>query len=219
MADEAGRRADVGSWTGADGDHPSVAVAKRLVAAVAARDDDGVIAILSPDARLRSLTPSGPSEIGGAAQVAAKFRGWFGDADVLEMKSILVEPLADRLSARYRFVLDRGNGWEVIEQQTYLDVDEGGAIAAIDLLCSGFRPDGDLEEARSPGTHRFDAGDLGCADGLAAEFRGGSEPIPVGRRARGDGPGPRCEGRPAAAGPDDGPRGSFGRRARRSVRS
>jgi TusA-related sulfurtransferase len=33
---------------------------------------------------------------------------------------------------------------------------------------------------RSSGTHRFDAGDLGCADGLASEFRRQIGGIPIG---------------------------------------
>ena len=59
----------------------------------------------------------------------------------------------------------------MVEQQQFLDMDEEGRIAAIDLLCSGFRPDVETEADRPSGTHRFDAGTMGCADGLAREFR------------------------------------------------
>ncbi len=147
------------------------AAAKRLVEAVAARDLGGIVALLTPDTRLRYLIPKGPAEVQGAAEVAARFLEWFGDADVLEVQSVRVEPLADRMSVRYRFVLHEQEGWEVVEQQMYLDIDGEGLIAAIDLLCSGFRPLGGPDEGRSPGAHRFDAGTLGCADGLAQEFR------------------------------------------------
>ena len=58
-----------------------------------------------------------------------------------------------------------------------LDVDTDGLVYAIDLLCSGFRS----IAVREPGrVHRFDAGDLGCADGLAGEFRRRIQQIPVG---------------------------------------
>jgi TusA-related sulfurtransferase len=103
--------------------------------------------------------------------VAAKFLSWFGDADTLQVQSVLVEPVSDRMSVRYRFLLHDEDGWQVVEQQMFLDMDAEGRIAAIDLLCSGFRPSPDPEAVRSPGSHRFDAGTLGCADGLAREFR------------------------------------------------
>jgi TusA-related sulfurtransferase len=147
------------------------ASAERLVGTVAARDLGGIVALLAPDAVLRYLIPKGPAEVQGAAEVAARFLEWFGDADVLEVQSVRVEPLADRMSVRYRFLLHEQEGWEVVEQQMYLDVDGEGRIAAIDLLCSGFRPLGGPYEEPSSGTHRFDAGTLGCADGLAQEFR------------------------------------------------
>lgn len=51
-----------------------------------------------------------------------------------------------------------------------------GRIAGIDLLCSGFRP----IAAREAAVHLFDAGDLGCADGFAGEFRKQRQQIPVG---------------------------------------
>ena len=145
--------------------------AKRLVEAIAARDFEGIAGALAPDARFRYLIPAGPGQIVGAAAAAAKFVQWFGDADVLTVQSVRVEPLADRISARYRFLLRGQEGWEVIEQQLYLDVEQDGRIAAIDLVCSGFRPAGRPEAPRSWSMHQFNAGTMGCADGLASEFR------------------------------------------------
>ncbi len=145
--------------------------AERFLAIIADRDFPKIEAAMTPEVRFRYLIPNGPGEIVGAAEVAAKFLRWFGDADVLQVQSVRVEPLADRISARYRFLLHEQEGWEVIEQQTYLDVDGEGRIETMDLLCSGFRPSEGPEEVRSSGTHRFDAGTLGCADGLAQEFR------------------------------------------------
>jgi TusA-related sulfurtransferase len=135
---------------------------------------------LAPAARFRHLIPRGPREIWGAEETVDVFLGWFGDARELEVQSLLVEPIADRTSMRYRVRLRGASGWEVIEQQQFLDMDEAGRIAAIDLLCSGFRPDVGAHEGRSLGTHRFDAGTMGCADGLAREFRRRILAIPVG---------------------------------------
>jgi TusA-related sulfurtransferase len=149
----------------------SSVAAKRFVEAIAARDYKGLFGAMAPDVRFRYLIPPGPGEVVGAADVAAKYFDWFGDADALEVQSVQVGPLADRTSARYRFLLHEQDGWKEVEQQTYVDVDAEGRITAIDLLCSGFRPAGDPEAGASSGTHRFDAGTLGCADGLAQEFR------------------------------------------------
>jgi TusA-related sulfurtransferase len=152
---------------------------ERFVAAIAARDFEAIAGALAPDARFRYLIPSGPSQIAGAATVAAKFLQWFGDADGFTVQGVRVEPLGDRISARYRFRLRDHEGWEVIEQQLYLDVDHG-RIAVVDLLCSGFRPTGGPEALRPSSTHAFDAGTMGCADGLASEFRRRIGAIPVG---------------------------------------
>ena len=116
------------------------AAARRLVDALAAKDYRAIYGALATDTRFRYLVPRGPGELVGAADVAAKYFQWFGDADPITVEDINVKRVADRISARYRFVLRKPDGWKVIEQQTYLDVDEKGRIAAIDLLCSGFRP-------------------------------------------------------------------------------
>src|SRR5205823_5390643 len=114
--------------------------AERLVAAIAATDPDGILSELASEARFRYLVPSGPGEITGAGDVAAKFLGWFGDADVLHVQSVRVKPLPDRTSVQYRFLLHERDGWKEVEQQMYVDMEADGRIASIDLLCSGFRP-------------------------------------------------------------------------------
>jgi TusA-related sulfurtransferase len=155
--------------------------ADRFARAIAAREYVEIFSALARDARFRYLIPPGPGQVDGAADVAAKFLEWFGDADVLRIESILVQPLTDRTSLRYRFLLHEQDGWKEVEQQLYVDVDEGGLISSIDLLCSGFRP---VDTPRAAGSserpHRFDAGTLGCADGLAQEFRRRVLAIPVG---------------------------------------
>lgn len=156
------------------------AAAKRLVAAIAGRDYKGIFGAFAPDVRFRYLIPPGPGEVVGAAEVAAKYFQWFGDADLVRVESVLVEPLADRISARYRFRLHEEERWEAIEQQTYLDMDGDLRITAMELLCSGFQPVGREHPMTSSGTHHFDAGRLGCADGLAQEFRRRILAIPIG---------------------------------------
>ncbi|TMK18380.1 MAG: sulfurtransferase TusA family protein [Actinobacteria bacterium] len=157
-----------------------VATARRFVEAVMSNDRDAAIATLAPAVRFRHLLPRGPREIWGADETVDVFLGWFGDARELEVQSLLVEPIADRTSVRYRVRLHENGGWEVVQQQQFLDMDEAGRIAAIDLLCSGFRPDVSADAITGSGTHRFDAGTMGCADGLAREFRRRILAIPLG---------------------------------------
>jgi TusA-related sulfurtransferase len=156
------------------------AAAKRLVEAIAARDYKGIFGAFAPDVRFRYLIPPGSGEVVGAAEVAARYFQWFGDADLIRVESVLVEPLADRISVRYRFQLHEQERSEVIEQQTYLDMDGELRITAMDLLCSGFRSIGGEDPMPSSGTDHFDAGTLGCADGLAQEFRRRILAIPIG---------------------------------------
>lgn len=157
------------------------AAADRLARAIAAREYVAMHSALARDVRFRYLIPPGPGETDGAGEVAAKFLEWFGDADELRIENITAEPLADRTSLRYRFVLNLKDGWMEVEQQLYVDVDEDGTISSIDLLCTGFRPVED-PDATGPSEwmHRFDAGTLGCADGLAQEFRRRVLAVPVG---------------------------------------
>lgn len=162
---------------------PALAAARRLAAAVAARDFRGLHGILATDARLRYLVPRGPGEVAGAADVVAKFTQWFGDLDTVEALEVLVEPMADRTSLRYRHRTHGARGWTLIEQQVYLDVDPDGRIDRLEVLCSGFRPAGEASggvDSAGPRVHHFDAGTMGCADGLADEFRRQITAIPVG---------------------------------------
>jgi TusA-related sulfurtransferase len=153
---------------------------QRLVAAVAARDFEGVEAAMAAAVRMRSLVPSGPGEVHGPADVAARFRAWFGDADRIEVLGSNAEPIGDRIALGYRFRVHEEVGWSVVEQRAFLDVDPEGRIAGIDLLCSGFREDPAEPAATAPGRHLFDAGTMGCSDGLPAEFRRRIGAIPMG---------------------------------------
>jgi TusA-related sulfurtransferase len=164
----------------AQGDAAPLATARSFAEAIMANDPADAVALLAPAVRFRHLIPKGPREIWGADETVDVFLAWFGGARELEVQSLLVDAIADRTSMRYRVRLHGGSGWEVIEQQQFLDMDDAGRIAAIDLLCSGFRPDIRAEEVDAMTMHRFDAGTMGCADGLAREFRARILSIPVG---------------------------------------
>ena len=150
---------------------------RAFVEALAVRDFEALRALLSEDIRFRMLLPTGPKQEDGAASTSGRFSGWFGDADELELQASTVDRVADRLAVSYRFRLHDPDGWKLIEQHLVVDVDDDGRMRAVDLLCSGFRP---LPEPAKNGVHQFDAGDRGCADGLAGEFRRQIQGVPVG---------------------------------------
>ena len=96
---------------------------------------------LDPNVQMRALLPPGPIEVLGAEAVAGKFTTWFGSADRLELLQSASEPVADRLHVSYRLrVRRRGNPWKLVEQHL-LCAHDGGRITALDIVCTGFRPE------------------------------------------------------------------------------
>lgn len=151
-------------------------VLQSFVERLAVRDFDGLAACLEPGARLRSLVPGGPSERLGRQAARDQFQSWFGDASTFDVVEPRIEPFVDRWLVTYGIQLDEGDGQRRVGQHLYCDLGDR-LIAKIDLLCSGFRL---LAPANPTGIHYFDAGQLGCADGLADAFRCRIQEIPVG---------------------------------------
>jgi hypothetical protein len=120
-----------------------LSVGNLLLEALTARDFGRVSDCFEPAATLRALLPRGLAECAGAPQIVALLRGWFGGAEEFEVLAGTVGQVGDRTHIAWRFRLHptpRGDdSWHVIEQQAYLRV--GQRIDAVDLLCSGFRPD------------------------------------------------------------------------------
>jgi SnoaL-like domain len=117
-----------------------------LVAALAGRDFGRLAHMLAPDVRMRALIPPGLVELSGAELAAARFASWFGESDGLELVHAGSDEVGDRLHTFYRLRLKRpGDPWKVVEQHLFCALDEG-RIIALDLVCSGFRPDA----ARAP---------------------------------------------------------------------
>jgi SnoaL-like domain len=112
-----------------------------LVAALAERDFDRLAGTLAPDVHMRALIPPGPVELSGAEPASARFATWFGGSEGLELVRTGSDEIGDRLHVFYRLRVKRpGDSWTVIEQHLFCALDEG-RITALDLVCSGFRPD------------------------------------------------------------------------------
>ena len=152
-------------------------VAAAFLNAVAAREFIAAQSVLADHVRFRMLVPSGLMTDEGADATIGRFRSWFAEADPFQVEASSAEEVEGRAAVTYRLRLHNANGWQLIEQHLMLDVGADGRVGAIDLLCSGFRP---IAADEPDGVHRYDAGDVGCADGLTGEFRRQMQQIPVG---------------------------------------
>jgi SnoaL-like domain len=112
-----------------------------LITALAQRDFPRLANTLSPEVRMRALIPPGPIEVSGAEAAAAKFASWFADAEELELIRSGSDTVADRLHIFYRLRVKRPGDLRKIVEQHLLCAFDDGRITALDLVCSGFRPD------------------------------------------------------------------------------
>jgi len=153
------------------------AVGGEFIGALAARDLKRLEACFHHDARLRALVPTGPQEHHGSATIAAQFTDWFRQAEGLQILEQEAATIADRLHVRYRFRETYADGdTEVIEQDAFCDLKDQ-KIVAMDLVCSGHRPERQEPEI---GIRHYDAGELGCGSGLPQAFRQEIGAVPVG---------------------------------------
>jgi hypothetical protein len=109
-----------------------------IAVAVASRDSVRLAAAVTDTVRLRALLPGGPIQEHGRDAVVARFGGWFAAMDTIDLVEAAGEAVADRLLIHYRLDLSqRGTRWACT--QTSICKIDNGRLAAIDLLCSGFR--------------------------------------------------------------------------------
>ena len=124
---------------------PQFALAGAFLEGLAAQDFARLGDALAPGARLRALVPPGLRERTGAQVIAGEFARWFGDTADFELVEATVGEVGGRLHLRWRLRLRAerlGAGWFTVEQQAYADTGEHGRIAQLDLLCTGYRPEG-----------------------------------------------------------------------------
>ncbi len=143
------------------------ATSHKFLELLAARDFERLVASLTSDAHARFLLPHGLEEYDGRDAIVARIMSWFGSASLFDLAASTEDQVGMRHRLSWRFNVVRDGSRQVIEQVVYLDLGPHG-IERIDLLCSGFLAEPGV--ATGP-TQVFDAGDMGCADGLAQEFR------------------------------------------------
>jgi hypothetical protein len=125
---------------------PQFALAGSFLEGLAGQDFAQLGGALAAGARLRALLPRGLREWTGAEVIAGQFARWFGDTDDFELVEATVGEVGGRLHLHWRLRLRAerlGAGWFTVEQQVYADAADSGRIVRLDLLCTGYRPEGD----------------------------------------------------------------------------
>lgn len=119
------------------------AVVRRFIAAVLARDEGRLFSHLQANVWFRALVVREVIEHHDAVSTAAAFRRWFVDAEEVESLEVVTSAALSRVHLRYRVRLRPAwepEVWHVIEQCGYARVRDG-AIARLDLTCTGFVPE------------------------------------------------------------------------------
>ena len=113
---------------------------RRYAEALAARDQDGLLALLHPHVDFRGMTPNQVWQAEDPAAVLDIVLGrWFEPSDRFD-ELVLVESdtFADREQLRFRFNGTNADGPFVVEQQAYLS-ERDERIGWMRVVCSGFR--------------------------------------------------------------------------------
>jgi len=157
----------------------TVGIAESWLTRLTVGDFAGAGGLFDPDVVMRTLLPDGPQTYNGREEVTGRFKWWFGAGDDVQATHAEAKAIEDRIELSYGFrILNAAKGtkpgWHSIEQRAFCDI--GTTIERMDVVCSGFRP---IIEA-SGRLHRFDAGDMGCGDGLPQEFRRWVRSIAIG---------------------------------------
>ena len=124
---------------------PRFAMAGSFLASLAAQDFARLGGALASEACLRALLPGGPREWSGAEVIAGVFARWFGDTEDFDLVEATVGEIRGRLRLTWRLRLRAerlGPGWFTVEQQAYADPADGARITRLDLLCTGYLPEG-----------------------------------------------------------------------------
>jgi hypothetical protein len=131
-----------GQDSGSSGAVPQFALAGAFLDGLAGQDFSRLGRALAADAQLRALLPRGLMERTGAEVIAEQFNRWFGDTESYELVEATVGEVGDRLHLHWRLRVQAkrlGTGWFTVEQQAYADTADGGRIAQLDLLCTGYQ--------------------------------------------------------------------------------
>ncbi len=116
-------------------------VGSDFARALASKDFERAGELLDPQVDFRALTPNRDWRPADAAAVVADVLPlWFEESDHIdELVDLREGSVGDRQHVSWRFRGHNDDGPFVVEQQAYIAAD-GGRIAWMRVLCSGFRP-------------------------------------------------------------------------------
>ena len=108
---------------------------------MAAKDRQGLLAVLDPEVDFRGLTPNSSWEAGDAEALVEIILGsWLEPKDEIEeLIDVSTDRVSDRQSVTYRLRGHNPDGPFVVEQNAFL-AERDGRIEWLRVLCSGFRP-------------------------------------------------------------------------------
>ena len=116
------------------------ATGRTLLDAIARRDYDLIRRCFAEQVRFDVLTPHELREHRTAVDAADRYRFWLDRLDGYELLEGDVEEIADRVRIRYRFRgRDPEKGWQLNEHTGYGTVADGHFVA-LKVTCTGFRP-------------------------------------------------------------------------------
>jgi hypothetical protein len=117
------------------------AVTTSLLEALSDGDFARIATVVSDDATLSALLPGGFRQWKGAAEIAATFNRWFGDAEHCDLIDASLSRVGPRLGMHWRVRVRAerlGPHPLIVEQYAYADTASTGRIQSMSLLCSGF---------------------------------------------------------------------------------
>lgn len=156
-----------------------------LVAGLASGARGDLEAAFVPEASLTAVLPSRVRHERGRAAVASAFADWFHHERTTTVTSTAVETVGTTVSATIRALVQRDPGVHDVVQHLVATT-TAGRLDQVRLVCTGFHPVADPRPTTTAGpgpavgadhvaepraASRFDAGGLGCGDGLAPAFR------------------------------------------------
>lgn len=113
----------------------------QLAAAIAAKDEVALRAVVADELDFKGLTPGRLWEGASCDDLVAALGHWFEPQDHVDDLEQVLEgtPVADTSQVTYRLRLTTPDGPHLVEQQAYYRADDRG-ITYLRVLCSGFRP-------------------------------------------------------------------------------
>jgi hypothetical protein len=113
-----------------------------FVRAVAGKDAAVLAGLLSDDVDFKAMTPRRFWEADSAESVVGDviFGHWFEETDHIDaIEAIECTTVAERQRVGYRLRVTNGDGAFAVEQQAYLDVQDG-RITWLRIMCAGYQP-------------------------------------------------------------------------------